>query len=435
VIYLDCTTLLSQNFVSGIQRIIIDFGTQNDNITPIIWSKSDKNFYSLKRFPNRQIVHKNKLELVLVYWLLIPLFKILRKLLIKHKNRLFKNQIIRRFTKFLYSRLFAREKFENWRPLVSFCKVDFFDSDYLCILDIPTQADYLDYLRKNLGTFPSKKIIYVHDLIPIDFPQFWSKKEHKAIINLYKKYLDVITKADKIICNSNYTKGRVARFFKNHQVANSNKLTRDIKVIYPSSSLLETKESTRYFISKDTIHSRRKLRILLVGNPDKRKNFIPALQAINQVSCDGMIIEVIIVSPISTNWSREFNRLLNQIKPNKNLSVQFHSDLSDAEMASMYQSVDILLVPSLAEGFGLPVIEGLYFGCEVIVAGNTALKELAILFNLIQVKNNSVSGWKKSLDLYLSNHDFSTKKRFDLSDFKLHIFKERLLDEIALEKR
>ncbi len=52
-------------------------------------------------------------------------------------------------------------------------------------------------------------------------------------------------------------------------------------------------------------------------------------------------------------------------------------DLTDADLAALYSSAALLLFPSLAEGFGWPVLEAMACGCRVVASGRAPLTEIA----------------------------------------------------------
>ena len=56
--------------------------------------------------------------------------------------------------------------------------------------------------------------------------------------------------------------------------------------------------------------------------------------------------------------------------------VFFRDGLSDSELQWCYERCDALAVPSVTEGFGLPVAEGLLAGCRVICSNIPALREV-----------------------------------------------------------
>lgn len=57
--------------------------------------------------------------------------------------------------------------------------------------------------------------------------------------------------------------------------------------------------------------------------------------------------------------------------------IQFVVDANDYEVASLYRRAQLLLFPSLFEGYGMPVIEAMAAGCPVVCSSAEALLELA----------------------------------------------------------
>jgi glycosyltransferase involved in cell wall biosynthesis len=56
--------------------------------------------------------------------------------------------------------------------------------------------------------------------------------------------------------------------------------------------------------------------------------------------------------------------------------ISFVSGISDAELHWCYRNCEVLLVPSTMEGFGLPVIEGLFAGCRIVCSDIPAFREV-----------------------------------------------------------
>jgi glycosyltransferase involved in cell wall biosynthesis len=54
------------------------------------------------------------------------------------------------------------------------------------------------------------------------------------------------------------------------------------------------------------------------------------------------------------------------------------TDLEDADLAALYASARLLLFPSLAEGFGWPVLEAMACGCRVVTSDRAPLTEVAM---------------------------------------------------------
>ncbi|WP_229074098.1 glycosyltransferase family 1 protein [Actinoplanes sp. DH11] len=58
-------------------------------------------------------------------------------------------------------------------------------------------------------------------------------------------------------------------------------------------------------------------------------------------------------------------------------NIHYLGRVTDAELAYLYRHAGALLMPSVYEGFGIPVVEAQRLGCPVICAGNASLPEVA----------------------------------------------------------
>ena len=70
--------------------------------------------------------------------------------------------------------------------------------------------------------------------------------------------------------------------------------------------------------------------------------------------------------------------------------------VSDAELAWLYRNCFANLYPSLFEGFGLPVLEGMQFGAASIVSDASSLPEVAGNAALM-VAPEDVEGWAQAM--------------------------------------
>lgn len=62
---------------------------------------------------------------------------------------------------------------------------------------------------------------------------------------------------------------------------------------------------------------------------------------------------------------------------NSGINYSLASDLSDAEILEEYEKCDIVSLPSLYEGFGMPIIEGQAIGRAVVTSNISPMKEVA----------------------------------------------------------
>ena len=99
--------------------------------------------------------------------------------------------------------------------------------------------------------------------------------------------------------------------------------------------------------------------MLYVGTIEKRKNLLTLLKTLKELPNQKLVI--------IGNGKSYKTKCLDFISGNK-LSgrVIFLSKLSLEEMAVIYQSAEIMIYPSIFEGFGIPILEALFSKTPVI---------------------------------------------------------------------
>jgi len=110
--------------------------------------------------------------------------------------------------------------------------------------------------------------------------------------------------------------------------------------------------------------------IFCVGNRKSYKNELRALRAFAQTRSARSLHLLFLGTP-----SAEL--LLASRSLGLEKRVQFLGRLTDAQLASVYRGAVAILFPSLFEGFGLPVIEGMACGTPVITSTVCSLPEVA----------------------------------------------------------
>jgi glycosyltransferase involved in cell wall biosynthesis len=193
------------------------------------------------------------------------------------------------------------------------------------------------------------KVLTVYDLI--------REKQNTSHKNLQRiKKEASINRAEKIICISEKTK-------------------RDLLDIY---ELDESKVTVIHLgVAQDfackSIQSRRKKQILFVGQRDGYKNFQTLVSAFasSKLLVDGYILKTFGGSP----FSREEKILFDNLGLTQHQIV--HEEGDDTELKHAYGESMALIIPSLDEGFGLPILEALSDGLAVICSNIEVFYEIA----------------------------------------------------------
>ncbi len=117
---------------------------------------------------------------------------------------------------------------------------------------------------------------------------------------------------------------------------------------------------------------------LFVGTLEPRKNLATLLRAMKRLP-----LEVKLVIAGADGWGETAIGALAS-EPGLRDRVTLAGRVSDAELDALYHNARALVIPSLSEGFGLPVLEAMSRGTPVICSDSGALPEIAGQAALVQ---------------------------------------------------
>jgi len=111
--------------------------------------------------------------------------------------------------------------------------------------------------------------------------------------------------------------------------------------------------------------------VLSVGGVEPRKNSLEALRAVALAFAREPRLRWVIAGGASIweheDYRSEFARQLAELPSELRARITVLGTIPEAELTVLYQASDVLLCPSLQEGFGLCVLEALAAKCAVIV--------------------------------------------------------------------
>lgn len=113
--------------------------------------------------------------------------------------------------------------------------------------------------------------------------------------------------------------------------------------------------------------------VLTVSRVDVRKNHLRILEAFEMLVRDGKPHRWVIAGPVGYG-SDVFERAL-AASPVRD-RVQWLRDVDEAQLARLYAQADVLVWPSLSEGFGLPPLEAMACGTPVVTSCVTSMPEV-----------------------------------------------------------
>ena len=111
--------------------------------------------------------------------------------------------------------------------------------------------------------------------------------------------------------------------------------------------------------------------ILSVGTFNKRKNHQNLVHAFLSSSLkDGYQLAMV------GDRNKVFSESNLEESDLKNENIKIYEKLGAGELIDIYERAEVVVSLSLYEGFGMPVLEGLYYGCKVLCSDIKVYKEL-----------------------------------------------------------
>ncbi|MFN5333776.1 MAG: glycosyltransferase family 4 protein [Bacteroidota bacterium] len=197
-----------------------------------------------------------------------------------------------------------------------------------------------------------KILLTIHDLNFLHEDRKTDDKKKKEI----KKLQNKIDRADHIVAISNF----VLNDIKNNFLLKDTPTT----VVYNGCNIAEPIHALR------PANAPNEKFIYTIGTITDKKNFhvLPSLLVGNNFH--------LIISGITHN-KNYYNKIIEEAKYHGvERRLSFTHAVTESEKRWYLQNCEVFVFPSIAEGFGLPVLEAMYFGKPIILSTHTSLPEI-----------------------------------------------------------
>jgi alpha-1,2-rhamnosyltransferase len=214
----------------------------------------------------------------------------------------------------------------------------------------------------------------VYDLIPLTHPEYVGKKRSEK----FQGYLDeVVRNSDTIIAISKTVRDDVQRYI--DAQANRTALCQDVRAFVLGAELGvpasdTTGQSIRSVVKALFNASSANPPYLMVASFDPRKNHAQALDAFDLLWKSHPELQICFVGRSGSSCDGFMRRIDQHPKLNRGLWV-FH-DLTDLELHHVYEHCSGVLLPSIVEGFGLPIVESLWHGRKTFASDTPIHREV-----------------------------------------------------------
>ncbi len=210
---------------------------------------------------------------------------------------------------------------------------------------------------------------FVHDLLPIEHPDWFVP----SLVSVFTATLRTqVAAADLVLTNSESTADAVRRL-----AASLGR--RDLRVVDvplgadEPTAVTDVSSSTgppgRSGAGGSTAAGAR--RVLVVGTIEPRKNHRVLLEAWDRLGAQGRPDGAELVVVGRPGWRAD--DVVAALRARSTDGVRWLSDADDDRLAECFREADLVAVPSLTEGYGLPVVEALRAGVPVVSSRGGAL--------------------------------------------------------------
>lgn len=248
------------------------------------------------------------------------------------------------FSSFINTITVAPRDARSLRHSLSLWQPDIFVSDYPCVSF---------FLPKNCI-----KVLRIHDCLPLQIPGFFGRNPLRKLRYMVRMKWQSLC-SDHVITDSRYSQSDLLS-----------------KLRISSSVVPNTVKSVNASLSP---HNRSGY--LYVGGIAPRKNIEVLLVEFNKLYLHGLICDQLFIVGSLGFVYPSLRSVLDKCL--KSGSVVCLGYVSEEKLASLYQSSKALIYPSSYEGFGMPILEAMVYGCPVISTPYTSIPEVggdAILY-------------------------------------------------------
>jgi glycosyltransferase involved in cell wall biosynthesis len=203
-----------------------------------------------------------------------------------------------------------------------------------------------------------KRIVTVHDLFFFKHPDLVEGEARRDYVSLVR---DHVRRADGVVCVSQYTAAETRRLLD---------VPAEKIAVTPHGVDPAYREPPSDGEVDETLRRLRLPRggILYVGSSEKRKNLVTLVMAYMTLARRRPLPPLVLAGP-GSDWAQAGSRVGPQI-----VATGY---VDKPDVRALMAASSMLILPSLEEGFGLPVVEAMAAGLPVICSSGSALAEVA----------------------------------------------------------
>lgn len=261
-------------------------------------------------------------------------------------------------------KLFSAVKFSKrvlWLIFRRDQRVIFEAMSCLVVMDAFWTYDLIKSIQSG-GKALERVVTVIYDMIPILHPQF---VEDVNRLKYSRTFPDVINVSDRLICISKSVASDVEKFLGaslKRPIVDSFQLGFDFR----DKSMVDKGDFECTQFDHESW--------IAVGTIEPRKNYAFLLDCFDELWRQGRDEKLTIIGRVGWMCEDLIERIVGHERFGKDLF--FFPNMSDVELAFCYRNSKGLILASLAEGFGLPLVEAMSFGVKVLCSDIPIFREV-----------------------------------------------------------
>lgn len=295
--------------------------------------------------------------------------------------------------------------------------------------DLPTGSVYislgLDWDYKDMAQIyrikqarQLKVLLFCYDIIPVRLP-------HLCVADVSRRFahyfVDLAWCADIILCISESSRRDLQGFLLTMSVP----LPRCEVVRLGGDVLPGQGPATQ--LSEGVARYAREPFILFVSTIERRKNHEILYRAYTRLAEEGIKLPLLIFVGMPGWGVGELHADI-ALDPRTQGRIHALNNVTDAELAHLYQRASFTVYPSLYEGWGLPVGESLAYGKFCICANTSSLPEVGESW-VEYLDPWDLPGWVDRLRYYITHPEEVARRNSEISDgYKPHLWRQTAAD-------
>lgn len=253
------------------------------------------------------------------------------------------------------------------------------------VMFMPIQQ--IPYLRPQ----KTKMVAVVHDLAVHRYPEQFRYKDW-LLLHVFSAH--AVREADEIIAVSRATADDIARYYGR---------TKNVHVIHHGvdherfRAPGEAEQEGSWGQLKSLYPDLKKPFVLYVGQLQPRKNLVRLIEAFEQLRRSETELQLVLAG--GEGWLKKpIFTAINSSTEVKNILAL--GVVPDSLLPALYWQAEVFVLPSLYEGFGMPILEAFACGCPVVTSNVSSMPEVAggaaVLVNPTSVESMT-AGIKEAL--------------------------------------